>query len=102
MADPRSRFGALKTFRQQGTESDAPSIEISPNPAPNNPLKEREKGTGGRPTGKRSNPEFEPTTVLLRKKTKRATSRLLEDLEDDKDLSELIEALLIQWIAVHS
>ena len=51
----------------------------------------------GRPPGKRSDPEFKPTTLFLRTRTKRAAIRLLEDLGDERDLSELVEELLEGW-----
>jgi hypothetical protein len=56
----------------------------------------------GRPPGKRSDPDYQPTTVLLRKHTKKTASRLLEDIGTGKDLSELIEQLLTGWIQQNS
>jgi hypothetical protein len=56
----------------------------------------------GRPPGKRSDPDYQPTTVLLRKQTKKAATRLLEDEDRGQDLSELIEELLTGWIQQHS
>ncbi len=53
----------------------------------------------GRPPGKRSDPAYEPTTVLLRKDTKRASNRKLEDLGEKADLSVLIQRLLEEWTA---
>ena len=52
----------------------------------------------GRPAGKRSNPSYEPTTLLLRKETKKRASRLLEDIGNRQDLSDLSEQLLSNWI----
>jgi hypothetical protein len=52
----------------------------------------------GRPPGKRSDPDYQPTTVLLRLQTKKMANRLLEDGTTRQDLSELIEQLLIEWI----
>jgi hypothetical protein len=52
----------------------------------------------GRPPGKRSDPDYQPTTVLLRIQTKKMANRLLEDGSTGQDLSELIEQLLIEWI----
>jgi|SRR5579871_403013 len=52
----------------------------------------------GRPHGKRSNPDYQPTTVLLRKQTKKRATRLLEDISAGQDLSDLIEQLLSEWI----
>ena len=99
MAEPKSRFAALKSFREQSVVPETvpqSEPEVSFNPSPAAALA---AGKGrGRPAGKRSNPDFEPTTVLLRKKTKRAAGRLLEDTNTDKDLSELIESLLSKWI----
>jgi hypothetical protein len=63
------------------------------------PVAERAgKGSRGRPAGKRSDPEFQPTTVLLRKATKKAAIRKLEDTDARKDLSDLIEQLLNGWV----
>jgi hypothetical protein len=52
----------------------------------------------GRPPGKRSDPDYQPTTVLLRQQTKKMANRLLEDGNTGQDLSELIEQLLMEWI----
>lgn len=56
----------------------------------------------GRPRAKSSDPEYQPTTVILRKRTKRTAARLLEDQETGQDLSELLEELLLEWIQKHS
>jgi hypothetical protein len=56
----------------------------------------------GRPRSKSSDPDYQPTTVILRKRTKRTAARLLEDQETGQDLSDLIEELLIEWIQRHS
>jgi hypothetical protein len=56
----------------------------------------------GRPSGKRSNPDYQPTTILLRKQTKKSASRLLEDKNDERDLSELIDDLLVEWVEQNS
>jgi hypothetical protein len=56
----------------------------------------------GRPPGKRSDPDYQPTTVLLRHQTKKMANRLLEDGSTRQDLSELIEQLLTDWIQQQS
>jgi hypothetical protein len=74
------------------------------------PLEEQETATPaapvvrgrGRPPGKRSDPDYQPTTVFLRKHTKRKANRLLEDQEAGQDLSDLLEQLLTEWIQQHS
>ena len=65
---------------------------------------ESSQGAGGkgRRTGKRSDPAFRSTTFFVRKETKRKAARLLEDQETGKDLSDLVEELLAQWVAEHS
>ena len=84
------KFGALADFRQAQTD------ETMEQPPESTPLVIKIPGVAenlkgrGRPAGKRSNPDFEPTTVLLRKQTKRRASRLLEDTESSQDLSDLI------------
>jgi hypothetical protein len=52
--------------------------------------------------GKRSNPEFSPTTFFVRKDTKRKAARLLEDQDATSDLSDLVEQLLTKWISENS
>jgi len=95
------KFGALAEFRQAQSNAPEPSAETTSVQAETSTAPEPGKGRG-RPTGKRSNPDFEPTTVLLRKQTKRKASRLLEDTDSAYDFSELIETLLGQWISKHS
>jgi hypothetical protein len=56
----------------------------------------------GRPPGKRSDPDYQPTTVLLRQQTKKMANRLLEDGSTRQDLSDLIEQLLTEWIRQQS
>jgi hypothetical protein len=88
-----SKFsGALAKLKQRpasppaAKRSDPPSREAAP-----------PRGKG-RPPGKRSDPDYQPTTVLLRKQTKKTAGRLLEDADMGQDLSELIEQLLTEWI----
>lgn len=52
----------------------------------------------GRPKGKRSDPEYERLTVLVRKDTRKAAVRLWEDLEPNRDMSELVQKLLGEWL----
>ena len=92
------KFGAIRSVRQEHPE---PQNEIEgtvhealPQPTP--------ISMKGRPTGKRSNPEFEPTTIFLRKTTKKIANRTLEDSDTKQDLSELIEELLRHWISAHA
>lgn len=92
------KFGAIRTVRQDQPVSQARGDEATsvPSPPPT-PISMR-----GRPAGKRSNPDYEPTTIFLRKATKKTANRTLEDSGVKQDLSELIESLLRQWISAHS
>jgi hypothetical protein len=56
----------------------------------------------GRPHGKRSDPAWKQFSVLLRKQTQREAVTILrsEQTEDDsRDLSDLLQELLEQWVA---
>ena len=53
-----------------------------------------------RALGKKSNPDYAATTVLMPKKLRRAAHRKLEDLYGrEVDLSDKIEELLTEWIS---
>lgn len=56
----------------------------------------------GRPaTGKRSDPDYESTTIFLRSATKIAAAKKLIG-DRDQDLSDVVEALLSEWAKKHS
>jgi hypothetical protein len=52
-----------------------------------------------RPSGKRSDPAWASITILMRKSVKRDVRRRLEDEEEGRDLSTLIDELLTQWLS---
>jgi hypothetical protein len=88
----QSKFaGALANLKKPPATASPPPVDVFPGDPP--PTRGR-----GRPRAKSSNPDYQPTTVILRKRTKRAAARLLEDQETGKDLSDLIEELLTEWI----
>ena len=64
---------------------------------PNKAVQEKPENKNQR-GGKRSNPEFSPSTFFLRKATRRKANQLLLDT-GDMDLSDLMEILLQEWIA---
>jgi len=91
MAKEQSKFtGALANLKKSPAKESEETLEI--------PLV---RGRG-RPHAKSSDPDYQSTTVILRKLTKRTANRLLEDQESGQDLSELIEELLLEWIQKHS
>jgi hypothetical protein len=86
-----SKFaGTLKRLRKapEGRER-----EIS-TPTPAQPLQASQ-----RPSGKRSDPAWSPVTILMQKSVKRAVRRRLEDEEQGRDLSTLVDSLLNDWLA---
>ena len=52
----------------------------------------------GRPPGKRSDPNWSPRTILMHRHTHKSVTRILLDIDDPRDLSELIDELLRAWI----
>lgn len=60
--------------------------------------KETSPTATGRPKGKRSDPRYEPTTLLLQITTKRQAWRRLEDIGSGMDLSDLAEKLITDWL----
>jgi hypothetical protein len=55
----------------------------------------------GRPaTGKRSNPEWKLYSHFLQKKTQRAAVAKLQAEDDGRDLSDVLQELLEDWIRV--
>lgn len=57
-----------------------------------------ETKAAGRAPGKRSDPEFKPYTILLKKQTHKQANRLLEDMDSGRDLSDLMQELLAAWV----
>ena len=60
----------------------------------------------GRPVkGKSSNPDFESTTIYLRKDVKHRAARILFEEKEhgqDRGLSDVLEELLEEWVARNS
>lgn len=50
-----------------------------------------------RPVGKRSDPDFKMFSHLMRKDTQRKAAMKLLRLDDGRDMSEILEALLSTW-----
>lgn len=86
-----SKFaGTLKRLRKapEGREGETPT-QIS----------DQSRQASQRPSGKRSDPAWSPITILMRKSVKRAVRRRLEDKEQGRDLSTLIDNLLSDWLS---
>ena len=92
MSEEQSKFsGVLAKLKHRPEAEESAAF---PSPA----LRSEQVRGRGRPPGKRSDPDYQPTTVLLRKQTKKTATRLLEDTNAASDLSDLIEQLLKEWI----
>jgi hypothetical protein len=81
-------FEAAKSRRGQAAE---------PEKAQDSPTSASPKR--GRPSGKRSDPDFVPLTVYVRKETHRGVKRALLDQDEPGEISELVEELLADWLA---
>jgi hypothetical protein len=86
-----SKFSGLRTIRHESPRE----TEIEPTPTPEAP---RERG-GGRPTGKRSNPDWKLYSHFLKKRTQREAGDILRAEDKGRDLSDVLQELLEQWIA---
>jgi hypothetical protein len=92
MSEEQSKFsGVLAKLKHRQDETQSTAMPAPP--VSSEPVRPR-----GRPPGKRSDPDYQPTTVLIRKNTKKTATRLLEDTNAAHDLSDLIELLLTEWI----
>jgi hypothetical protein len=93
MAEKR-KFAALAHLNQAVEELPAPA---PPAPATEVPAAPPEKGRG-RASGKRSDPEYKLYAHYLRRKTQRAAVARLQELDDGRDLSDVIEELISKWL----
>lgn len=106
MSTGKSKFAGLLSARKSEPD-EAPAAEIAPAqtgsgiaPTAPNGGATRAPGRIGRPaTGKRSNPDFEQTSLYLRKETHHAVKVALLQARDGRDVSDLVEELLIKWLA---
>ena len=69
---------------------------------PSTDARQEESKSLGRPVGgKRSHPDWTQHTVMLHKGVHRAAMQLLWQQEDRKDMSELLNELLANWVQQH-
>ena len=60
------------------------------------------KRRGGRPRGKRSDPDFEQITAYIRKQTHHGVKIALLQEGRGQEFSELLENLLAEWLQIRS
>lgn len=103
MADNNRFSSILKTAHEH---IDPPSEETTAVATAQPPATKRQAPRMSKPigrplTGKRSNPDYEPTTVILRRETKNAATKILVG-NKEKDLSDILESLLAGWVRKNS
>jgi hypothetical protein len=98
MADRKGKFSALAELHRQPTEEDIPPAAAPLVLAP--PAAPVEVGRGrGRPAiGKRSNPEWKLYSHFLKRQTQRAAVARLQAEDSDRDLSDILQELLENWL----
>lgn len=97
MAEKR-KFAALAELHRQPPEAEAPAAAAGYAPAAPASVQEAGKGRGRPATGKRSNPEWKLYSHFLKKKTQRAAAARLQAEDEGRDLSDVLQALLENWL----
>jgi hypothetical protein len=97
MAEKR-KFAALAELHRQPPETEAAELaaeseSIAPVVAP-----EAGKGRGRPPNGKRSNPDWKLYSHFLKRKTQRAAVARLQAEDEGRDLSDVLQELLENWL----
>jgi hypothetical protein len=106
MPDAPNKFARMiQTAREHQASTGDEASDLSPQEQPIPKAKPTAspspKGRGRPATGKRSDPDYESTTVFLRKDTKTAAAHLLVG-EKHQDLSDVLERLLSGWVRKNS
>jgi hypothetical protein len=99
MAERRGKFSALAELNRQEPEPveleaqmEATAEVVTPSAI------ETGKGRGRPATGKRSNPEWKLYSHFLKRSTQRAAVAKLQAEDSDRDLSDVLEELLKNWL----
>ena len=89
MAAPKSKYAqTIASIRQQAAEQPDVPVSVSAEPV---------RGKG-RPPGKRSDPAWKLYSHFLKKQTHREATNILRNEENSRDLSDVLEQLLEEWI----
>jgi hypothetical protein len=95
MAEKR-KFAALAELHRQPAEAEAPEPPAASAPPEAEP--QAEKGRGRPATGKRSNPDWKLYSHFLKRQTQRAAVARLQAEDDGRDLSDVLQELLENWL----
>lgn len=94
----RRKFAALADLHRQLPEAEAPAAAEPASLPPSAAEPQVEKGRGRPATGKRSNPEWKLYSHFLKRKTQRAAVARLQAEDNERDLSDVLEDLLEEWL----
>ncbi len=97
MAEKR-KFAALAELHRPPTDTKMPEAAPEVTQPPPVMMLEAGKGRGRPATGKRSNPEWKLYSHFLKKRTQRAAVARLQAEESERDLSDILEELLENWL----
>ena len=102
MVEKKGKFSALADLHRQPVDEEAtletPTPTPTPTPVPAPPAAAEGRGRGRPATGKRSNPEWKLYSHFLRKQTQRAAVARLQAEGSDRDLSDVLDGLLAEWL----
>ena len=96
MAEKRKFAALAELHRQPEVEAREPEAEPEP-PAPA-ATPEAGKGRGRPATGKRSNPDWKLYSHFLKRRTQRAAAARLQAEDKGRDLSDVLQELLENWL----
>jgi hypothetical protein len=98
VADKRKFAALAELHRQLPEEAEARATAVDPMPIPTAVAPETANGRGRPPTGKRSNPDWKLYSHFLKRKTQRAAVARLQADDDGRDLSDVLQELLENWL----
>ena len=99
MAEKRKFLALAELHRQPLVGAEASqAAAVTDEQEPVALLRAMEKGRGRPATGKRSNPEWKLYSHFLKRKTQRAAVARLQAEDSDRDLSDVLQELLEEWL----
>lgn len=101
MAEKQGKFAALAQLRAVSPEPEPSDEAVTPAPLPAAApvaVNTGERGRGRPATGKRSNPEWKLYSHFLKRKTQRAAVARLQAEDEGRDLSDVLQELLENWL----
>ena len=94
----KRKFAALAELSRRPADQDGVLIDEEFTPVLQVAVQEAGQGRGRPATGKRSNPDWKLFSHFLKKKTQREAMARLLAADDGKDLSDVLQGLLENWL----